>query len=138
MLYHLPSELIITLVTLVGFALGALISSLIFSVSECFLREIYQYLDNKKKRAEIHYQEILIEEKNVEEIEIFKRSFVEYSPYAKEILVTLFRKDSAIKEDDFDNSPRNLSLRGLVKNEIVIPLEQIEKNLFLHYQLAIR
>ncbi|UWS30315.1 hypothetical protein [Erwinia pyrifoliae] len=125
--YHLPSELSITLVTLVGFALGALFSSLIFSVSEYFLRKFYQHLDNKKKRAEIRHQEILIEEKNVEKIAIFKRSFVKYSPYAKEILVTILRKDTAIKEDDFDNSPRNLSFRGLVKNEIVTPLEQIEK-----------
>lgn len=87
-------------------------------------------LDNKKKRAEIRHQEILIKEKNVEKIEVFKRSFVEYSPYAKEILVTLLRKDTAIKEDDFDNSPRNLSFRGLVKNEIVTPLEQIEKKTY--------
>lgn len=49
MLYHLPSELSITLVTLVGFALGALFSSLIFSVPEYFLRQIYQCWITKKR-----------------------------------------------------------------------------------------
>lgn len=128
--FKLPNELSITLVTIIGFSFGALISAILFTTFD-YIKKMAYYFYNKKQEKKEHLKKMaLITNQKAERISIFKQSFEEYSHEAKNILFQLTIKDKALKITDWQDSETNITFKGLHENKIIIILEKIDKKTF--------
>ncbi|ELZ9926920.1 hypothetical protein ACMW09_002039 [Cronobacter malonaticus] len=119
----IPNELSITLITTIGFSIGVLIATLIFWFYDLVTERIKDIKKSKlEKVAEIKKQQEQAQA-NKNKVAMFKESFDDYSGYAKEILLKLTVKDSAVHI----NSHNERAFLGLLESKIVLPLHRIDK-----------
>lgn len=128
--YNLPNELAITLVTIVGFSLGALTSVIIFSTFDLIKTLVSIFFKKRKDNKEKKEKSDLLAIQESERISVFKKSLEEYSFEAMQILLVLSIKDKAIQLNGWADSPTNIAFRGLQENKIIIILEAIDKKTF--------
>jgi len=127
---NIPNELLITIITIIGFSLGALFISLIF---ESF-NKVTDIINRKKEKDAKTRQELNdIEEKNKRnerKAQLFEASFEEHSHQAKAILLKLLKKDSAIHLNERYQDGHNEAFLGLLESKIIISLHSIDKTTY--------
>ncbi|EKM0375499.1 hypothetical protein SMY29_001592 [Cronobacter sakazakii] len=123
----IPSELAVTLITIIGFSIGALIAALFFGATDSLVKLITSRLNAIKERKEAEKEREAQEESNNKKIKLLINSFEEYSHYAKDILLSLTVKDCAIRLKAAPYHDYNKSFEGLLDGKIVLPLKRIDK-----------
>lgn len=126
--FNIQNELGITLLTAIGFSIGALLSSCLFTLSELLIGLVKNKIENKKKERNLIKEQLKKFQADFDKNEILKVSFQDYSLQAKEILLTLLKKDSTIHSHDSSFDPHNIAFLGLLENKIVLPLNRIDKS----------
>ncbi|PIF13917.1 hypothetical protein [Candidatus Pantoea floridensis] len=127
--FNIQSELSTALISVIGFAIGALLSSALFFVYDYIAGSIKNKIENNKKTRERIQEEFKKAEDDFRKNEILKSSFNDYSAQAKKILLTLLKKDSTIQIDDLYSDVHKKAFLGLLENKLVIPLNRIDKSM---------
>lgn len=127
--FNLPNELSITLITVIGFSLGALVSSILFNGFDLVINIKKNKITAKKNKLELQKKLQKKEENDHKKIELIKRSFNDYSPYAHKILLKLKDDDCTI-ELSSHNDDYNTAFDGLIESKIVLIQHKLEKNTF--------
>ncbi|KHS71858.1 hypothetical protein RC77_01765 [Pectobacterium brasiliense] len=123
----IPNELSLTLITIIGFSLGALISSILFGTFDLSKELINKKFDTIKKKAELQKKEEIKHANHIKKTDHLKGSFDDYSDYAKSILLKLKDNDCVIAMEDTTLHGHNKAFLGLLDGEIVLPLHQLDK-----------
>lgn len=128
--FKIPNELSITLITIIGFSIGALLSSILFSLFEFIMSAIR----TRRKKQQEALKKLKLDEARikhqVEMVELFKKSFDSYSYDAKKILLSLKKAGTTIRIHETTVSDLNKAFVGLCDNEIIIRRHKIDKTSF--------
>ena len=124
----LPSELTVTLITIIGFSIGALFASVLFSITDSIFKIIDCTLKKRNEQIKKYSDELARNLEKEEKLNIFKKSLEDYPQPAKKILLELTIKDSAITESNFSTDPHNKAFLGLLSNKTILPLNRIDKS----------
>ncbi|HED3889332.1 TPA: hypothetical protein R4229_001689 [Morganella morganii] len=127
--FNLPSELSITLITVIGFSLGALVSSILFNGFDLVVNIKKNKITARRKKIEFQKKLQENEEYNHKKIELIKRSFNDYSSSAHEILLKLKDDDCTVTLRLHDDN-YNTAFDGLIESEVVLIQHKLEKNTF--------
>lgn len=126
----IPKELSITLITIIGFSIGALISAFCFGITDFSIKHLNKIIHNREKTKETLKKNEEIEADNNKKRRLLESSFSEYSYNATNILLQLNNKDTAIRLEDSTLSEHNKSFAGLIDGEIIHVLHKIDKSTF--------
>ncbi|WP_158148981.1 hypothetical protein [Pantoea agglomerans] len=124
---QIPAELLLTIIVVIGFSIGALITSIAFSIFDSINNLISTKIEERKNAV----KESLDKEKADEIVrnknELLVNSFDSYSFHAKSILLKLINKDDSIKIDEYERHYSD-AFKGLLDGKIVLLLKTIDKN----------
>jgi len=123
----IPAELLSTIIVVIGFSLGALVTSITFSIFDSINNLVSNNIEKRKKAIDDFQKEAAELEKNNKKNELLTKSFDSYSADAKSILLKLIKKDDSINLDQRYQSYKD-AFKGLLDGEIVIILKVIDKN----------
>lgn len=126
--FNLPSELSLTLITVIGFSLGALASSILFSSLGLVINYTKSNVSARKNKLELQNQAIKKENADRRKIELIRSSFDDYSYSARNILLKLKDNDCTIALDSYRDSEHNQAFLGLLESKIVLPEHRLDKN----------
>ena len=115
--FKLPNELSLTLITVIGFSFGALLSATLFNTLDLVIKFATKKIDLRNKQREIQHKKV----------ELFKKSFNDYSLDAKEILLKLKDNDCTIESGTTVGEAHNNALLGLLENKIILPQHRLDK-----------
>jgi len=125
--FKLPNELSLTLITVIGFSLGALLSATLFNTFDLAIKFVTRKIDSINKQRETKKEEEARKANELRKVELFKKSFNDYSPDAKEILLKLKDDDCTIESGTTVGESHNNALLGLLENKIILPQHRIDK-----------
>lgn len=123
----LPSELSLTLITVIGFSFGALLFSAIFNTLDFTVNFIKDKLNAKKKLALLEKVKKEKRDNDLKNIELVKKSFNDYSVHARDILFKLNKNDCTIGMGSGFGPSYKDAINGLLDSGIVIVLHRLEK-----------
>ena len=124
---QIPAELLSTIIVVIGFSLGALVTSIAFSIFDSINNLIITKIEKNKKAIIDLQKEEAVLEKNNKENELLIKSFDIYSSDAKSILLKLISKDDKINIHYMSQTYRD-AFKGLIDGKIVIILKVIDTN----------
>lgn len=125
--FKIPNELAITLITIIGFSLGALLSSILFGIVDLIIRLTKEKLDTRQKNLALDKKEEENKINNLKKIQLLKTSFNDYSHFAKNILLKLKDNDCTIQLERSTDAEHNKAFLGLLEGEIILPLHRLDK-----------
>lgn len=123
--FNIPSEFSATLAVLIGFAIGSLTSSFLFSLYDNALKLIKNIANKRKLKVEKLASEQNEIQENNKKIEILQKSLYYYSEDAQKILIKLLNDDSSLELGchlQTDNA-----IRGMIDGEVILVIDKIEK-----------
>ncbi|EKI30960.1 hypothetical protein, partial [Escherichia coli] len=125
--FKIPNELSITLITIIGFSLGALLSSILFGIVDLFIRFTKEKLIVRQNKLALDKKEEEKRRNDLKKIQLLKISFNDYSHFAKAILLKLKDNDCTIQLERSTDDEHNKAFLGLLDGEIVLPLHRLDK-----------
>ncbi|EJV1263976.1 hypothetical protein ACE3IK_08365 [Enterobacter hormaechei subsp. xiangfangensis] len=125
--FKLPNELSLTLITVIGFSFGALLSATLFNSLDLVIKFATKKIDLRNKQREIQKEEETRKANEHQKVELFKKSFNDYSLDAKEILLKLKDNDCTIESGTTVGEAHNNALLGLLENKIILPQHRLDK-----------
>ena len=125
--FNLPSELSLGLITVIGFSMGALTSSILFNSLDLAFNFTKKRIQNRKNKLELQKQEKEKEINTHRKIELLKSSFNDYSYKAHNIMLKLKDNDCTIALEAYHESEHNKAFMGLLESKIVIPLHRLDE-----------
>lgn len=123
----IPAELLSTIIVVIGFSLGALVTSIAFSIFDSINNLLITKIEKRKQAINNLQKEEAVLEKNNKENELLIKSFDSYSSNAKSILLKLINEDDKI-DLAYANQSYKDAFKGLIDGKIVIILKVIDKN----------
>lgn len=125
--FKLPSELSLGLITVIGFSIGALTSSILFNSVDFIYSFTKKRIQLRKNKLDLQKQAAEKEISDRKKLDLFKSSFNDYSSQAKNIMLKLNKSDCTIALEPYSDSEHNKAFMGLLESNIILPLHRLDK-----------